>query len=156
MLTLVPVLLAVGAGLVAGVFFAFSTFVMKALAQLPNEHGVVAMQRINVVVMNPVFLGLFVGTALIAGICGVGAVLSWGSIQSALLLAAGVLYVVGCFGVTVAFNVPRNERLARLQPGSVEASAYWQVYLQEWVFWNHVRTVASSAAAAVAAVSLAQ
>jgi uncharacterized membrane protein len=155
MLTLVPVLLAVGAGLVAGVFFAFSTFVMKALSQLPSEQGVAAMQRINIVVMNPVFLGLFVGTALIAGISGVGAVLSWGSFRSALLLAAGVLYVAGCFGVTVAFNVPRNERLARLQPGSAEASAYWQVYLQEWVLWNHVRTVASLASAAAATFSLA-
>ncbi|MCW5664627.1 MAG: DUF1772 domain-containing protein [Piscinibacter sp.] len=155
MLTLVPVLLALGAGLVAGVFFAFSTFVMKALAQLPSEQGVAAMQRINVVVLNPVFLALFVGTALIAGICGVGAVVSWGSIRSALLLAAAVLYVVGCFGVTVAFNVPRNEHLAGLHAGSVEGAAYWQVYLREWVLWNHVRTVASSAAATAATFSLA-
>ena len=154
MLTLVPILLAVGAGLVGGVFFAFSTFVMKALSQLPSEQGVAAMQRINVVVMNPVFLGLFVGTALIAGICGVGAVLTWGSFQSASLLVAAILYVVGCFGVTVAFNVPRNERLANLQPESVEASTYWQVYLREWVFWNHVRTMASSASAAVATLGL--
>jgi len=152
---LVPVLLAVGAGLVAGVFFAFSTFVMKALAQLPSEQGIAAMQRINVVVMNPVFLGLFVCTALLAGICGVGALLSWGSLRSALLLAAGVLYIAGSFGVTVVFNVPRNERLARLNPGSEEAVDYWQVYLREWVFWNHVRTIASSSSAAAAAFSLA-
>jgi len=155
MSTLVPALLAVGAGLVAGVFFAFSTFVMRALAQLPSEQGVFAMQRINIVVMNPVFLGLFVGTALIAGICGAGALLSWGSRESTLLLAAGVLYLVGCFGVTVVFNVPRNERLARFRPGSDEAAAYWQVYLQEWVFWNHVRTIASSSSAAAATFSLA-
>jgi uncharacterized membrane protein len=155
MSTVVPVLLAVGSGLVAGVFFAFSTFVMKALAQLPSEQGVAAMQRINVVVMNPVFLGLFVDTALIAGICGAGALLSWGSLRSALLLAAGVLYIVGCFGVTVVFNVPRNERLARLQPDSDEAATYWQVYLQEWVFWSHIRTVASSSSAVAAAFSLA-
>jgi uncharacterized membrane protein len=155
MSTLVPILFAVGAGLVAGVFFAFSTFVMKALAQLPSEQGVAAMQRINVVVMNPAFLGLFVGTALIAGICGVGALFSWGSLRSALLLAAGVLYTAGCFGVTVVFNVPRNERLARLQPGSDEAATYWQVYLQEWVFWNHIRTVASSSSAVAATFSFA-
>jgi uncharacterized membrane protein len=155
MLTIVPVLLAVGAGLVAGVFFAFSTFVMKALAQLPSEQGIAAMQRINIVVLNPVFLSLFVGTALIAGICGLGAVVVWGSVRSTLLLAAAVIYVAGCFGVTVAFNVPRNERLALLQAGSVEAAAYWQVYLREWLFWNHVRTVASSAAATAATFSLA-
>ena len=44
MLTVVPLLLAVGAGLVAGVFFAFSTFVMKALAQLPaRERRIVGL-----------------------------------------------------------------------------------------------------------------
>ena len=139
-----------------GVYFAFSTFVMKALSQLPTEQGVAAMQRINVVVLNPAFLGLFMGTALIAAICGVGVVLSWSPMRSALLLAAGVLYLAGRFGVTVAFNVPRNEYLARLQPGSPEATEYWQVYLKEWVFWNHVRTVASTASAAAAICSLAQ
>jgi uncharacterized membrane protein len=30
---------ALGCGLMAGVFFAFSTFVMKALARLPVERG---------------------------------------------------------------------------------------------------------------------
>jgi uncharacterized membrane protein len=154
MLTVVPVLLALGAGLVGGVFFAFSSFVMKALAQLPGGQGVAAMQRINVVVLNPAFLALFIGTALVAGICGAGAVFTWGSMRSSLLMAAAVLYVVGCFGVTVVFNVPRNERLARLEPDTAEASAYWPVYLREWVFWNHVRTAASAAAAAAAAFSL--
>jgi uncharacterized membrane protein len=38
---------ALGCGLVAGVFFAFSTFVMKALARLPAEQGIAAMQAIN-------------------------------------------------------------------------------------------------------------
>jgi uncharacterized membrane protein len=155
MLTLLPVLLAVGAGLVGGIFFAFSTFVMKALAQLPPEQGVAAMQRINVVVMNPLFLGLFVGTALLGGIAATGALLSWGSLRSALLLAAGAAYVVGSFGVTAACNVPRNERLARLQPGTAEAQAYWPVYLREWLRWNHVRTAASAAAALAATASLA-
>ena len=155
MLTLLPVLLAVGAGLVGGVFFAFSTFVMKALSQLPAEQGVAAMQRINEVVMNPVFLGLFVGTALVSGIAAVGAVVSWGSLRSSLLLTAGALYLVGSFGVTAAFNVPRNERLARLAAKSNEAKVYWPVYLREWLFWNHVRTAASAAAAVAATLSLA-
>lgn len=153
MMVFVPALLALGAGLVAGVFFAFSNFVMKALGQLPADQGVAAMQRINVVVLNPAFLALFVGTAAVAGLCGAGAVLAWGSVRAALLLAAAVLYVVGCFGVTAAFNVPRNERLARLDPDSA-AAAWWPAYQREWVRWNHVRTVAAAAAAAAATFSL--
>lgn len=55
---------ALGSGLIAGVFFAFSTFVMTALARRPPAEGMAAMQAINVAVLNPLFLGVFVGTAV--------------------------------------------------------------------------------------------
>ena len=57
-------LTALGCGLIAGVFFAFSTFVIKALGRLPPHEGIAAMQSINVVVLNPLFLAVFVGTAI--------------------------------------------------------------------------------------------
>ncbi len=153
--TWLPVFLAVGSGLVAGVFFAFSSFVLRALRQLSSESGVAAMQRINVVVLNPGFLGVLVGTALLAAIATIGAFVTWGTPRSALLLVAGVTYLVGSFGVTAAFNVPRNERLARLPADSVEAAQYWPTYVREWLNWNHVRTVASTVAAVASATSLA-
>jgi uncharacterized membrane protein len=154
-LALLLLLASVGSGLVGGVFFAFSAFVMKALADLPAATGVAAMQRINVVVLNPLFLGLFVGTALLALACIGMAALAWGSTRSWLLFAAGLSYTLGAFGVTVAFNVPRNERLARLAPDSPELLAYWPVYVRAWLAWNHVRTLASSVAAVLAAAALA-
>ncbi len=48
-----------GCGLMAGLFFAFSVCVMKALAQLPPEKGIAAMQSINVTILNPVFFVVF-------------------------------------------------------------------------------------------------
>lgn len=145
----------IGAGTVGGVFFAFSTFVMKALAQLPASQGVAAMQRINKVVLNPVFLGVFMGSALLAGGLSVAAFFPWAAPRSPLLLAAGMLYVVGSFFVTMRFNVPMNERLARLNSDSSQATEYWPAYVREWTSWNHVRTVASLASAACSAASLA-
>ena len=62
------VLAALGSGLVAGLFFGFSTAVMKALARLPPAQGMKAMQDINVVILNPVFLAVFMGTALISAV----------------------------------------------------------------------------------------
>jgi len=155
MLTLLSLATCIGAGLIGGVFFAFSSFVMKALAELPAGQGVAAMQRINVAVLNPLFLGVFVGTTLLGLVStGAGAV-GWGTAKSALLLAAGPSYVVGSFGVTMAFNVPRNKRLAGLKPESPEASAYWPAYVREWTFWNHIRTLASAVSSALAAAALA-
>ncbi|MBW0170087.1 MAG: anthrone oxygenase family protein [Hydrogenophaga sp.] len=132
---------ALGAATVGGVFFAFSSFVMRALAQLPAAQGVAAMQRINVVVINPWFMGVFIGTLLLSVACVVLALQSSHPLQ----LAAGLLYAMGTFGVTVAFNVPRNERLARLGADTPEATAYWPIYVREWTRWNHVRTVAALA-----------
>ena len=56
---------ALGCGIVAGVFFAFSSFVMAALARLPAGQGIAAMQSINVTVLNRGFLSLFVGTGFV-------------------------------------------------------------------------------------------
>ena len=53
---------AIGAALVAGIFYAFSTFVMQALGRLAPREGIAAMQSINVVVINPLFFLAFFGT----------------------------------------------------------------------------------------------
>jgi uncharacterized membrane protein len=128
---------------------------MKALAQLPADQGATAMQRINDVVLSPLFLGVSLGTAFLAAACVVLSVLGWGSLQSVWLLASGLLYLGGSLPDTVAFNVPRNERLAGLDPGSAQAAEYWPAYLREWSRWNHVRSVASIASAACSAGALA-
>ena len=154
LLTSLPLLVCIGAGIVGGVFFAFSSFVMKALAQLPARQGIAAMQRINAVVLNPLFLGVFIGTAVLAAACVVTSFFPWGTARSVLLLVAGISYLVGSFGVTAAFNVPRNERLARMEAQSAEAAAYWPVYVRQWLLGNHVRTVASILSAACGAGAL--
>ena len=145
----------IGAATVGGVFFAFSTFVMRALAQLPAGQGVAAMQRINVVVLNPLFLGLFLGTAFLCTACAVAAFLPWSAQRSPLLVASGGLYLAGSLGVTMARNVPRNKKLARAAPEAAGTADYWRQYVREWTRWNHVRTVASIGSAACSAASLA-
>jgi uncharacterized membrane protein len=72
-------------------------------------------------------------------------------------VAGAVLYIVGCIGVTIAGNVPLNDRLAEVQPDDAGAESLWHMYLVRWTRWNHVRTAASLAASAfllVAAVAV--
>jgi uncharacterized membrane protein len=139
-------LCALGTAVIGGAFFAFSTFVMGALARLVPAHGIAAMQSINTVVLNAVFLGAFLGTALLCAAAIVVALVDWTSATPA-IIAGGLLYVIGTFGVTIAFNVPRNEALARLDASRPESEVYWRTYVRSWTRWNHVRTVASLAAA---------
>jgi uncharacterized membrane protein len=155
MLDTLPLITCLGAGLVGGVFFAFSAFVMKAIAGLPAPQGIAAMQRINAVVVNPLFMSVFIGTAVFAGLCIFAGFYPWGTRRSLLLVVAGASYLVGAFGVTAAFNVPRNERLARLDAESADAAAYWPKYVRGWLRWNHVRAVAAAVAAGCAAWALA-
>ncbi len=138
---------ALGAGLVAGIFFAFSTFVMAALGRLPPAQGIAAMQAINVAVLNPLFFAAFFGTALGAATLALLATLSWEAPASVWLLAGALLYILGCIQVTIARNVPRNKALAAVAPESSEVGGLWARYFTEWTAWNHVRTLASLAAA---------
>jgi len=100
-------------------------------------------------------LGVFLGTAVLTAGCAVASFFPWSEPRSHLLLASGLFYLAGTFLVTALFNVPRNERLARLDNESPEAAAYWPLYVREWSTWNHLRTAASVASAACSAAALA-
>jgi uncharacterized membrane protein len=146
---------AVAGGLMAGVFFTFSSFVMRGLSRLPPEEGMEAMQAINLAALRPPFLTLFLGGALIAAAAVAASLLRWGEPGSAALLAGGALHLLGSFFVTAAANVPRNQRLAKVRRGDPDAQAVWGRYLAEWTAWNHVRTIVSLAAAVGFALALA-
>lgn len=141
-------------GLIGGVFYAFSTFIMKALGRIPTEAGIAAMQTINITVITPWFLAPF----LLAAVACVGAVaaalLNWREPGSLFLLAGGLLYLGGSFLVTFVFNIPRNNVLASLVPADPASATYWAEYLSSWAFWNRVRTAAALAAAAMFLCSL--
>ena len=153
LLTLVS---ALGCGLMAGVFFAFSTFVMTALARLPAAQGIAAMQSINVVAISPLFMiGLF-GTAVLCILQVVFALSSWQEPSAVYELAGSVLYLVGTILVTIIFNVPRNNVLAALEPVAVDAAKIWLEYVRSWTAWNHVRSAAALAASAALTLALCQ
>ena len=101
-----------GSALVGGIFFAFSSFVMKALARVPAAEGIAAMQSINVVVLNPSFLSAFIGTAVLSLGAGGLALAGWGRPSASFFLGGAILYVVGTVLVTGLGNVPLNDQLA--------------------------------------------
>ncbi|MET9389280.1 anthrone oxygenase family protein [Streptomyces sp. NPDC006624] len=136
-----------GTGLVAGVFCGFSTFVMRGLALLPPAQGVAAMRAVNVAAVTTPFMVLFLGSAVLCAVIAVVTFVLWPDDGTVALLVGSGLYLFGTFGVTMVANVPRNDALAELEPGTPEAAAYWPVYVRGWTLWNHVRTVASAGAA---------
>jgi uncharacterized membrane protein len=140
--------------MMAGVFFAFSAFVMKALGRLRAEQGVAAMQAINMAVITPVFVAELFGTAVACGALVVSALLAWEERFVPYLLVGGALYLVGTILLTIAYHVPRNEALARVEPHSADAEGRWARYLSGWTAWNHARVAEALAAAATLTIAL--
>ncbi|MEH2453934.1 anthrone oxygenase family protein [Nostoc sp.] len=145
---------ALGCGLIAGVFFAFSTFVMNALARLKPTQGIAAMQSINITVINPLFMAAFLGTAAACIFLLISSLLRWHQPGAAYLLLGSLLYLVGTLGVTIVFNVPLNEALAKVESDSTDAASLWSSYLANWTIWNHIRAAAALAAATSLTIAL--
>lgn len=135
---------ALGSGLIAGLFFAFSTFIMAALAARPPAEGMAAMVSINRVILRSLFMPVFFGTALLAAGLGIHAVAQPSPVSS-WLIAGAAAYLLGSIGVTMIRNVPLNNALGRADPAA-DNRALWERYLDRWTLWNHVRTIASLAA----------
>ncbi|HEV2780985.1 MAG TPA: anthrone oxygenase family protein [Actinophytocola sp.] len=130
----------------AGVFFAFSTFIMAALRRMPAPQGIAAMQSINVTVLTPLFMIPLFGAGLLAAVLAVVGILRLGEPNGAYLLAGSLVYLLGTPIITIVYHVPRNNALDRLDPSTSDSADQWARYLREWTGGNHVRTLSSLAA----------
>jgi len=118
---------------------------MKALSSIPPPKGIAAMQAINLVIVRPAFLIIFMGTGVA---CVVVVVAGWqdiGTTARTWAILGGAVYILGSIGVTVAFNVPLNNKLAAVNPDSEDSARMWDFYLLRWTWWNHVRSLATLA-----------
>src|SRR5690606_30807744 len=113
---------AVGCGLMAGVYFAFSAFVMTALSRIDAASAVAAMQSINTVILRSLFMPLFFGTTVAALVVAVLALFRWGAPGATAMFAGGLVYVLGMFVVTIARNVPLNDALQAADPSSADGA----------------------------------
>jgi uncharacterized membrane protein len=143
----------IGCGVMAGVYLIFSIAIMPALNRLAPAEGIRAMQKINVVIVNPLFMLVFLGTAIVSIALVVMTIVrrngdNGSTANHVYLIAGAVLYVVGSIVVTVAFNIPRNDSLDALDPTAVGAAEAWSSYVREWTAWNHVRTLLTLASTA--------
>ncbi len=144
----------VGSALVAGIFFAFSSFIMKALARLPASQGMAAMQSINVVVLNPIFLGVFMGTTALSLLLSIISIMTWEQTSAPYFLIGALLYFAGTFLVTGLGNVPLNDRLAAIPATDPAASDLWQHYLERWTQLNTLRTICALIATVMLIIGL--
>jgi len=137
----------IGCALVAGVLLTFSDFVMRSLNGARTAAGIEVMQLINREVFKTVFMTLAAGLLLMSPVLMGYAYVNLVGPAATLIIAGGTLYVAGV-AVTLVFNVPMNDRLARLESSGTDGAAYWtNTYFPRWTFWNWVRVICCAAAA---------
>ena len=134
---------ALSSGLIAGVYFAFSGFIMQAFNKLDATQSIAAMNSINETILRSLFMPLFFGSSIISILMMIIAIMHWGETGAKLTLIAGAVYFVGMFICTVLFNVPLNNSLARLDLSNTNTQPVWSLYFRNWTNWNHLRTVSS-------------
>jgi uncharacterized membrane protein len=156
LLTASTLVAALGSGLVAGAFFAFSAFVLGALTRLPPPSGIAAMQSIIIAIRSPLFLAAFFGTAALAALMGVVATLRWSEPGALYLLIGSLLYLNLPFAVTLMKNLPLNNKLGPMKPESADAARFWNEFRAAWGLWNHVRWIGALGAAAAFILALSE
>ena len=139
---------AVGSGLVAGLCFAFASFIMRALDRLGASQAIRAMQAINATILRSSTMGVWFGTAVV----GVVAIVL--AEDGTLPMGATALYVVGAILITGRGNVPLNEELDRADPDAPGAEEAWRRYRVLWGRWNAIRTAVCALASAGFALAL--
>jgi uncharacterized membrane protein len=145
---------ALGCALMTGVFFAFSTFVMKGLNQIPANESISAFNSINVMVTRSLFGAAFMITPLLCMFTMIVAVWKWQSPAGIYILAGGIIYVVCGLLVTIFFNIPLNDALATVAPNDPNNANLWRNFYDPWMFWNHVRTIGSLGATTAFIIAL--
>lgn len=141
--------------LLAGTFFAFSMFFMRALGGLAAERGIVAMQATVLAIKKPAFLVLFFGTAVLCLAVGVAAIFAWHEAYAHWAFAGAALFLAGGFGVTMLCSLPLNKELLSATPDQPDAHEQWRSLRLAWVRWNHVRAVTTLLACAFFILALA-
>jgi uncharacterized membrane protein len=147
---------AAASGVLGGVLFGFSSFVMPALRRLPASQAVAAMQAMNRTA--PRALGL----PLVVSGPGTAAVAVWALTRADVpggaraLLVTGAVTSVAAFAITAAYHVPRNDRLDTVDAASDAAAPAWAAFVPGWVSMNHARTALSIVSAGLVIAGAAQ
>ena len=142
---------ATGCGMMAGLYFAFSAFIMRALAGIDRTQGIAAMNAINVEILKSWFMPLFYGTTLASLVLAGLGCFRLGTPGALPMLGGGLIYFLGMFVVTILFNVPLNNALAA---GGAGSEQLWAHFVRRWTLWNHVRTLTSTVACVLFILSL--
>ena len=135
---------AVGAGISAGVYFAFATFVMPGLRRVSHSQAISAMNGINKSALASLVLMLALfGMGIVCVLLMISGFRSLDDPKAVWVIAGAVLYIVSVL-ITVMYHVPHNDQLLKVDPNGAGAGSTWSHFYSSWMAWNTVRTLTAA------------
>jgi uncharacterized membrane protein len=134
----------VGAGLSAGVYFAFATFVMPGLRRVSHSQAISAMNGINKSApASPLLMLALFGTGVVCVLLMISGFRHLDDPKAVWVIAGAALYIVSVL-ITVMYHVPHNEQLMKVDPDGAGAGSTWSHFYSSWMAWNAVRTLTAA------------
>lgn len=133
-------------GLIAGLLFSYQISVNNGLRALSDSEYVKAMQSINVVIVNPVFVICFIGLVFLFPISSYFLFKEGTTQLFYLMLGACLVYLTGVICVTFFGNIPLNNQLAGFDIVNAlpdEVAAMRKAFENKWNQFHLIRTVAA-------------
>lgn len=154
--TIVLLISILSTGLTAGLLFGWLVSVIPGTRKVTDRVYVETMQEVNASIINPAFLAVYLLSPVFLIVAAIWQLQAGNPRRAVSLGVAAFAYVVGVLGVTLGGNVPLNNGLDAFDlagAADAEVSAQRRHYETRWNNWHLVRTVASTAAFALAAVA---
>src|SRR5690554_4204472 len=135
------------AGLVAGLFFAWSVSVTPGLARLNDRGYLQAFQEMNRAIQNPIFLLVFMGLAILLPLLCFQVYSPGRNMRFWYVLGASLFYLLGVIAVTFMGNIPLNNKLDALNLDSMtteQMASFRHGFEGKWNRLNVIRVICSS------------
>jgi uncharacterized membrane protein len=137
------VVAAIGAGVAAGVYLAFSTFIMPGLRRTAPSQAISAFNGINKAApASPLLMLVLFGTGVACVLLLISGFLHRGEPAATWQLVGAALYLISVI-VTIAYHIPHNDQFMKVDPSAAGAGDTWSHFYSGWMAWNHVRTLTS-------------
>ncbi len=129
------------AGLAAGFFYTYEASVTLGLAEVGDVAYVETFRAINDTIRNPVFGTVFFGSMPALALAAIANWRASTSVRRVMLVVAPLLYFA-TMAITFVGNVPLNDGLAKIEPGSAAIAGVARADFEtDWNRLNLIRTI---------------
>ena len=132
--------------LVTGFVFTYAVIVMPGLAKLCDKEFIRAFQVADEVIQKnqPIFMIAWIGSMISVIGTMIAAFVAPYSVETALVIVTGFVYLLGVQGLTVFVHLPLNKQIQGVNVADMDAGPLRErrmLFEARWIRFNRIRTL---------------